>query len=81
MISRWACCLSLKGMKPVTVELVAGGDAEVVSRNRYQELGHLAGLTGSRQLEWFIRGEEGAGLTIRATSQKGGVAEQEILLG
>jgi len=73
--------LSLKAMKPVTVELITSGEAEVVSRRRYQEIGHLAGLTGSRELEWFIRGEEGARLTIRASSDKGGIAEEQVLLG
>jgi len=73
--------LSLRALKPVAVELIAGDDAEVVSRNRHQEIGQLAGLTGSRELEWFVRGKSGARLTIRAKSQKGGTVQEEIVLG
>jgi len=70
-----------RALEPVAVELIAGDDAEVVSRNRYLEIGHLAGLTGSRELEWFVRGKSGARLTIRAKSQKGGTVQEEIVLG
>ena len=72
--------MSLRALKPVAVELVAGDEAEVVSRDRHQEIGQLAGLTGSRELEWFVRGKPGARLTIRATSQKAGTVEGEIVL-
>ncbi|MCK5804040.1 MAG: hypothetical protein KAI66_14485 [Lentisphaeria bacterium] len=50
----------LKRLKPVRVEFRPGVDVSLLSQEGHRALGHLAGLTGSRTLEWFVRAPENA---------------------
>lgn len=54
--------------------------AEVLSRGAVQEIGHLGGVSGHRDLEWFVRGEPGSQVRIVAVAQKGGEAEASVTL-
>ena len=45
----------LRRLRPVRVEFRAAG--ELLSRQGHYELGHLSGVTGSRDLEWFVRAD------------------------
>ena len=70
----------LRSIKPVTVELVAGEDIEVLSRGRHRSIGHIAAHRRTEELEWFVQAEPGAKLAVRAASQKGGIAERSTVL-
>ncbi len=70
----------LRALKPVTVELVAGEDVEVLSRGRHRSISHLAPHQRTEELEWFVHAEPGTTLTVTAASQKGGVAERSAVL-
>ncbi len=63
--------------EPVRVRLEG---ARVLSRGAVQEIGHLAGVCGSRELEWFVRGAAGSEVVITAIAQKGGTAEARVSL-
>lgn len=68
--------LKLRSLRPVTVELLAPEGAELLSRPRHRSIGHLAPHARSGELEWFVRCEAGSTLTVRAQSQRAGVAER-----
>ncbi|MGI5819957.1 MAG: M14 family metallopeptidase [Armatimonadota bacterium] len=68
--------LQLRALKPVAVDLLLPEGAELLSNVRYREIGHLAAHGRSGELEWFVRCEPGEELTVRARSQKAGVAER-----
>ncbi len=72
--------LSLRSLRPVSVELEAGEGVEVLSLGRYREIGHLPARGRSAELEWFVRAPNGGEVTVRAESQKGGRAEGRVAL-
>jgi len=45
---------SLRRLRPLRVEIHLAHGAELLSCEGHRDLGHLAGLTDSRMLEWFI---------------------------
>jgi hypothetical protein len=49
---------SLRRLKPVRVEFEPAEGVTLLSRTGHQSLGHLAGLTDGRALEWFVAAEE-----------------------
>ncbi len=73
--------LSLRSLRPVSVELEAGESVEVLSLGRYREIGHLPPRARSAELEWFVRADSGAEIAVRAKSQKAGEAERRVELG
>lgn len=72
--------LSLRSLRPVTVELRAEPGAELVSLGRWREVGHLGPRRVTAELEWFVRGEAGGEIVVRASSQKGGTVERRVRL-
>ena len=51
---------SLKRLRPVRVEFHPSG-GKVLSQRAHFDLGHLAGVTGSQALEWFVQAGPGRG--------------------
>ena len=49
---------SLRRLQKVRVELRLAEGVELISQAGHVDCGHLAGLTGSRSLEWFLRTEK-----------------------
>ena len=70
--------LQLRSLKPVVAELILPQGADLVSRTRHFRLDHLAANARSRELEWFVRCDPGAELTVRAQSQKSVPAERSV---
>ena len=68
--------LTLRSLKPISVELAVPEGAEVLSNTRHAHIGHLGPHARSGELEWFVRCEPGTSLTVRATSQRAGIAER-----
>ena len=54
--------------------------AEVLSRGAVEQIGHLAGICGYRDMEWFVKAQPGTKLTISASTPKAGVATQRLEL-
>ena len=50
---------TLSRLAGVRVELRLAPGVRLLSRDGHVACGHLAGLTGSRELEWFLQGPEG----------------------
>ena len=71
----------LRRLKPVRVEFHPGEDAEVLSLAAHHTLGHLAGPTGGRQLEWFVRAPAGATCEILVRGGTGGNLSATVQLG
>ncbi|MCS6863208.1 MAG: hypothetical protein NZT92_23115, partial [Abditibacteriales bacterium] len=72
--------LKLKSTRPVTVALQLDKNLECLSRAVQHDLGHLAALSGKREVEWFVRltrGRQGKA-TIVANAQKGGTVRKEV---
>ena len=71
----------LRRLRPVRVEFHPEG--ELLSRQGHYELGHLAGINGGRQLEWFVRaagkGEKLGELCVFGGA--GGNAVVEVMAG
>lgn len=63
--------------EPVRVRLEG---AKVVSKGAVQEIGHLAGVCGYCELEWFAQADAGDEVRIVATAQKGGTAEALVTI-
>ncbi len=70
--------LTLRALKPVSVELVLPEDADLLSQPRYFEIGQLDANARSETLEWFVRCAPDAQMTVRARAQKAGTAEREV---
>ena len=62
----------LRRLEPVRVEFHPGDGVEVLSQAAHHSLGHLAGPSGGRPLEWFVRAEPGATCTIIVHGGTGG---------
>ena len=45
---------TLRRLRPVRVEFHPSSGVELLSAEGHMEVGHLAGVTGSRTLEWFV---------------------------
>ena len=60
---------------PVRVRLEG---VECLSRGAVQEIGHLGGVSGHRDLEWFVKASPGTEARIVVVAQKGGVAEATV---
>ena len=85
-----------KGTAKTVTAVLEPGEAELVMNPRAADLGHLAGRNErpypwspwgqawspvTKAAEWLVRGPEGARLSIKAASQKGGVHRKEVRLG
>jgi hypothetical protein len=70
----------LRRLPTVRVEFTPDKGVELLSMTGHQELGHLAGLTGQRTLEWFVRGRAGASCRIAVRGGTGGNAAVEVKL-
>lgn len=46
---------SLQRLRPVRVEFYPGGGVELLSNSGHMNVGHLNGVTGSCELEWFVK--------------------------
>ncbi|MFC1525807.1 M14 family metallopeptidase [Candidatus Latescibacterota bacterium] len=70
----------LRRLRPVRVEFHPEG--ELLSLQGHFDLGHLAGVTGGRMLEWFVGSGSGKKLgTIRVLGGSGGNAETSVAAG
>ncbi|MEW6752330.1 MAG: M14 family metallopeptidase [Candidatus Latescibacterota bacterium] len=69
---------SLSRLRPVRVALDLAEGVSVLSQEACFDLGHLAEATGSRQVEWFVRGPQGRLGEVRAQGGTGGVARQAV---
>ncbi len=70
----------LRRLRPVRVEFRPAAGATLLSRTGHQTLGHLAGVTGARDLEWFVQ-SAGAGqplCSIRVWGGTGGTAQVDV---
>ncbi len=65
--------------QPVQVSLQ--GATVVSAAGPVQEIGHLAGTCGYKDLEWFVTADAGAPVTISAVSQKAGRDQSTVTLG
>lgn len=63
------------GNEPVRVALKG---AQVLSREEVFELGHLSGVCGARDVEWFVKAEPGSQATLRAWCPKAVAAEATV---
>ena len=54
--------------------------AQVLSRGAVQEIGHLASVCGSRELEWFVRGAAGSEVVITAMDAAGELLANDFAL-
>jgi hypothetical protein len=70
----------LARLRPVRVECHPGKGVEVLSQKAHHNLGHLAGPSGSRALEWFVRGRHGSHCEIRVQGGTGGNLQRIITL-
>lgn len=71
---------SLRGVKGVRASIDTGR-AELLSRSATVDLGHLAALTGKKEVEWFVAGPPEAELTVTAASPRAGMAQATVSLG
>jgi len=62
----------LRRLRPVRVEFHLAEGAALLSRQGHFELGHLSGVNGSRELEWFVEGTGGEIGEIRVLGGTGG---------
>lgn len=62
----------LRRLRPVRVEFCPGEGVEILSHQAHFEVGHLAGVTGSRVVEWFVAGSGGELGEIRVAGGTGG---------
>ena len=62
----------LRKLRPVRVEFHLAEGAALLSRQGHFELGHLSGVNGSRELEWFVEGTGGEIGEIRVLGGTGG---------
>ena len=71
---------TLRRLRPVRVEFHAARGVELLSAEGHTEVGHLAGVTGSRTLEWFVSAPKpGKGLCeIRVLGGTGGNASVKV---
>jgi hypothetical protein len=70
----------LSRLRTVCVQFSPDQDAELLSLTGHQDIGHLAGLTGSRRIEWFVRARKGAACCIEAKGGTGGNCAQTVRL-
>jgi hypothetical protein len=72
--------LQLKSTRPVSVALELDKNLECLSRACQHDIGHLAALSGKKEVEWFVRLTRGkqAKATIVATAQKAGAVRKEV---
>lgn len=70
----------LTRLKPVRVDLSTGEGVGLLSRRGHYDLGHLKGITGSVQLEWFLKGAKGATCALHVSGGAGGSFSREIAL-
>lgn len=49
---------NLKRLKPVSIEFKPAKGVELLSLNGHQNIGHLNGVTGHKDLEWFVKTEK-----------------------
>ena len=66
----------LRRLRPVRVEFHAAG--ELLSQQGHHDLGHLAGVTGGRQLEWFVK-REGKGMRLGELCVFGGAGGNAVV--
>ncbi len=73
---------NLNRLKPVCVGFSPSEGVELLSRRRYYNLGHLAGITASRTVEWFVRvhDKEKKTFRIQITGGAGGNIYHSIKL-
>ncbi len=72
--------LKLKSTRPVTVALQLDNNLECLSRAVQHDIGHLAALSGKREVEWFVRITRGkqSKATIVVNAQKAGAVRKEV---
>ena len=70
----------LRRLPTVRVEFAPGAGVELLSLAGHQDVGHLAGLTGQRTLEWFVRGPRGGSCRVGVRGGTGGDAAVEVKL-
>ena len=65
---------SLRRLKPVRVEFHPGDGVKLLSQTGHHSLGHLAGVTDGRELEWFVvaEGETDTLCELRVSGGTGG---------
>jgi hypothetical protein len=66
--------------EPVTVNIVHGEGAEVLSRPRVFEFDALAGRGGARPLEWFVSASPGCNIAVQASHPRGGSCSHKLEL-
>ena len=73
----------LRRLRPVRVGFHPAGHVRLLSSQGHQEIGHLAGVTGVRTLEWFVASEGDAGDLgeIRVMGGAGGNCAAKISVG
>ena len=73
----------LSRLRPVRVEFHPAKGVELLSAEGHASLGHLAGVTGSRLLEWFVSapGQDAELSEIRVLGGTGGNARKVIMKG
>jgi len=70
----------LRRLRPVRVEFHPGKGIDVLSHQAHHSLGHLAGPSGGRLLEWFVRGKKGASCRIALHGGTGGDTDHTLAL-
>ncbi len=73
----------LARLRPTRVEFQPSEGVNLLSAQGHVDVGHLEGVTGSRQLEWFVAAPEGADdlCTIRALGGAGGNTAVNVRAG
>jgi len=70
----------LRRLRPVRAEFRPGEGVQLLSHQAYFELEHLPGVTGSRLLEWFVSGSDGALGEICVQGGTGGNLRQQVVV-
>lgn len=68
----------LRRLRPVRAEFHPGEEVEILSHQAHFDVGHLAGVTGSRVLEWFVAGKGEALGEIRVAGGTGGNVRRQV---
>jgi len=72
----------LRRLQPVVVEFLTGKGVENLSAEGHRDLGHLQGITGGRNLEWFVSAAKGVNelCRIRIQGGTGGNVDHTVLV-
>ena len=72
----------LTRLRPARVEFCPAKGVSLLCQTGHQSLGHLAGVTDGRDLEWFVsvKGDTGALCTLRVLGGTGGNTTVEVAL-